>query len=169
MANRREALLTILKMMTTGVVLAGTTAAFAKVLTPEDQKYVTMVNLQISAIAQWKSYGELNWKEPAHAELRNTRTTAMAPIIDTLLGFAMDNFTGDTTSPEAFQATSDLFNRRANLDTLSVDELKKFLEVIVPIAVARYLLAIERISFNPATMKNWDRFSDKYQDLILAV
>ena len=33
---------------------------------------------------------------------------------------------------------------------------------------ARTVMAIFRIQFDPKGMKNWDRFSDNYQDLILA-
>jgi len=38
----------------------------------------------------------------------------------------------------------------------------------VPIAVARYLLARERITFDARGMKSWDEFTDRYKDLILA-
>lgn len=55
----------------------------------------------------------------------------------------------------------------ANVDNFLGFMMKQFQPEMV-IMGSRTALAIFRIQFDPSGMKNWDEFSDKYQDLILA-
>jgi len=56
------------------------------------------------------------------------------------------------------------FNK--NVDNFLGFMMKNFQSEMV-IMGSRTALAIFRITFDPNGMKNWDEFSDKYQDLIL--
>ena len=53
-----------------------------------------------------------------------------------------------------------------NVDNVLGFMMRQFQSEMV-IMGARTMLAIFRIQFDPSGMKNWDEFSDKYQDLIL--
>jgi hypothetical protein len=72
-----------------------------------------------------------------------------------------DRFEGqkkDSSKKKAFSA---------NVDNFLGFMMKQFQPEMV-IMGSRTALAIFRIQFDPSGMKNWDEFSDKYQDLILA-
>lgn len=162
--DRREILKNILAAVVGGVALSATTATAAKALGWD--KYSVLVRKQKDIIAldklmKDKSGTSRSGRISGYSEM-------MSPKIDDLLGFSMDNFTGDVTSPEAYEACAQIFKGREFCNTLDVDALKQILEVVIPIAVARNLLAYYRITFDPHGMVNWDRFSDRYQDLILA-
>jgi hypothetical protein len=58
-------------------------------------------------------------------------------------------------------------NFSKNVDNFLGFMMKNFQSEMV-IMGSRTALAIFRIQFDPSGMKNWDDFSDKYQDLILA-
>lgn len=166
--NRRNLLKNILRAAITGVALTATQSTAAAALGLN--KYAEMVRLQKDAITTHKHLIRIEegtgplWSRTIRAPHYNF---VMSDKIDHLLGFAMDNFQGDTKSKEAQEETSKIFNDRGYCDTLDENSLRQIMEVVVPIAIARRLLAVERIQFNPSGMKNWDRFSDNYQDLIL--
>lgn len=145
-----------------GAVVAGTALTASQVATAQIlglNKYVEMVRLQKDVIA---------FNKLARTGERVAHEAMMSPKIDFLLGFAMDNFTGDVSSPEALAATKQIFSGAEFCNTLDEAKLREILEVVIPIAVARNLLAVQRVQFNPHGMVNWNRFSSKYQDLILA-
>ena len=160
--DRRKLLKNILAAVAGGVALGATSSAAAKAFGMD--KYATMVRLQANLIATHKLVAT-DWKD---AEKRVHYNAMIGPKVDTVLTFAMDNFTGDTKSAEAFAACRQVFEGREFCDTLDEDKLREILEVVIPVAVARNLLAYHRITFDPRNVASWDKFSDKYQDMILA-
>lgn len=160
--DRRKLIKDILTAVAGGVALGATSSAAAKAFGMD--KYAKMVRLQADLIAMHKLVATPT-RTPEQRDLYNAM---LNPKVDTVLTFAMDNFTGDEKSAEAFAACKQIFNGREFCDTLDEDKLKEILEVVVPVAVARNLLAYHRITFDPKKVGSWDRFSDKYQDMILA-
>ncbi len=160
--DRRKLIKDILTAVAGGVALGATSSAAAKAFGMD--KYAKMVRLQADLIATHKLVAT-DWKD---AEKRAHYNAMISPKVDTVLTYAMDNFTGDEKSAEAFAACSQIFKGREFCDTLDEDKLKEILEVVVPVAVARNLLAYHRVTFDPKKVSSWDKFSDKYQDMILA-
>lgn len=153
-------------------VVAGTALTASQIATAQGfgfGKYAEMVRLQQDAIAFHLAIKDRNGCNHGGRRLHTNGSYKfhMSNKVDHILGFAMDNFKGDTTSSEAMDECSKIFADRDYADTLTEAGLKRILEVVIPIAVARTLLAKYRIQFDPRSMKNWDRFSDTYQDLIL--
>lgn len=162
---RRNVLKKLLMAAVTGAAIGAPLKALAQSSGGDLTRYVTMVRLQQDAIKINNiKKSETDPSIKAHISSRLDRK------IDQVLTFAMNNFTADDyKSPEAYRACKDLFNGQfASVDTMSVEGLQQLLDVIVPVAVARHLLARERVTFNPHHVKSWNRFSDRYQDVILA-
>lgn len=158
--NRRDILKGILKAAITGVALSGATAAAAQ--TMGLNKYAKMVQLQVFTI---KLHNEIRGDSLRPVRF-HPRCGEIAASMEQVLSFSMEHFTGDATSPEAFEACREVFQNR-DLDTMSEEGLKQIMEVVVPVAVARNLLAVHRISFDPKHVKSWDQFSDRYSKMIL--
>jgi len=161
--DRRTIIKNILVAAVGGVALSAGTTAAAKHLGWD--KYAQMVRKQKNLLSlhyamMKKADGSRVYGSPGYREM-------MTPKVDELLGFAMDNFQGDTTSADAFEATRQIFKGREFCDTLDVEKLKEIMEVVIPIAVARNLLAYHRIAFDPKGATNWAEFANRYQDLIL--
>lgn len=165
--NRRNFFKGLLGAVATGVALTASQTAAADLLGLN--KYAEMVRLQQDVIALHTSVlARVDTSKNRYAYTDDAMYKAEMPNkIDHLLGYAMDNFKGDANSAEALEECRKIFNDRNYADTMSEDGLRKILEVIVPIAVARNLLAVNRIMFDPNKMQNWDRFSDLYTAMIL--
>lgn len=91
--------------------------------------------------------------------------------MNVLIEFMLKNFAKgkDTKSEEAYAECSRLFRtNKADLETMSVEGLKQWLDVMVPVVVLRRLLAHERVYFNSKKVPAWNQFSDLYRDTILA-
>ncbi len=160
--NRREILKNIFKAAIAGAAMGALEgAAKAAGL----NKYATMVRLQQDVIA---FHTLMKDKVEGPVYLNPQYQEVMNPKIDTLLSFSMENFAGDYKSKEAFEECRKMFADRNYMDTMTEEGLRKILEVVIPVAVMRHLLAFQRISFNPTGMKSWDDFVDRYQKMILA-
>lgn len=163
--NRRSFFKGLLGAVATGVALTASQTAAADLLGLN--KFAEMIRLQQDAIVTHLAIKDRTDMTGGSTYTDSTYKAVMPGKIDHLLGYAMDNFKGDTKSAEALEECSKIFNDRNYADTMSEDGLRKILEVVVPVAVARNLLAVHRITFNPSGMQNWDRFSDLYQEMIL--
>jgi hypothetical protein len=163
--DRRTALKALLKAAITGTALTATGAA-AQVFGPN--KYQEVLRLQQDIIAFHLAVKDRMDMQGGNIHTNASYQEKITPKIDHLLGYSMDHFTGDTTSQEAKDACDMVFNRWNEVDAMSEAGLRKLAEVIIPVAIARNLLARYRVTFNPSKTNNWDRFSDRYQDLILA-
>jgi len=164
--DRRNALKALLKAAITGTALAASSMAQAQGFGLN--KYAEMVRLQQDTIAFHLAIKDRMDMQGGSLRTNDSYGNAIAGKIDNVLGYSMDNFTGDTKSAAALEECSKLFNDQNYIDTLSEEGLKRCMEVIVPVAVARTLLAKYRITFDPKKVNNWGRFSDLYQDMILA-
>jgi len=159
--DRREIIKNILTAVVSGAALTAGTVTAAKALGWD--KYSQMVRKQKDLLTL---HYMMKDKEAGSTYSQGYREM-VTPKVDDVLGFAMENFQGDVTSPEAYAATRQIFKGREFCDTLDVEKLKEIMEVVVPIAVARNLLAYHRVTFDPKNMASWNEFSDKYSDLIL--
>jgi hypothetical protein len=155
--NRRSFFRGLIQTVVAGAALSVTQEAAAMALGLN--KFAEVIRLQQDVIAT-------NLLVKAQEGDRLPGIMLVTEKMDKVLIFAMDHFTGDTKSPEAYAATREIFRNR-NLDTLSEEGLREILEVVVPVAVARTLLASHRINFRAQETTTWNRFCDRYQDLIL--
>lgn len=91
--------------------------------------------------------------------------------VDDLLVLLNTEFNGredlENKRDEMYRKVSQIFNGELVVDTMSEAELRRLENPIIAVAVMRYLLARQRVIFNPAGMTGWDSFSDLYQDVIL--
>jgi len=107
---------------------------------------------------------------PAASDVLDGKVTTL-PKADISLSYALttalcyelkDRFDAQAKSKKA----EDKKAFQKNVDNFLGFMMKQFQSEMV-IMGARTALAIFRITFDPNGMKNWDEFSDKYQDLIL--
>lgn len=160
--NRRNFFKGLLGAVVAGTALTASQEAAAQLF--GFNKYAEMVRLQQDVIAlNTQARGDTRYVSSNHPLFNE-----IGQRTDRLLGYAMDNFQGDTTAPEMLAGCKELFNNGAAFDTMSEAGLRSIVEALIPVAVARNLLAVQRVSFNPKGMVNWTRFANKYQDLILA-
>lgn len=153
--DRRLAIMAILSAAMSGDPLSDiVTREFA----PGLEKYGELIHLQLSVIATHKA--TLN-------ETREVRGDAISPLMNDMMRFMRENFTGgDITGDEAFRQVQTMFDGSA-LNSLDVETLQRFMEVVIPVAVMRCLLSRHRVTFNPSKVKEWDTFADTYCDVIL--
>lgn len=87
-------------------------------------------------------------------------------LADDLFNYMLDNLAAPTNSDVERNEVRRLFNtREAQQELRNVPPT--LLDVGIVVAVARELMAIQRINLNPDHMKSWSRFANLYQDLIL--
>lgn len=96
-------------------------------------------------------------------ELKSKEISLMYALTTALCYELKDRF-DQTKQPGAKPELKKAFNKA--VDNFLGFMMKNFQSEMV-IMGSRTALAIFRITFDPSGMKNWDEFSDKYQDLIL--
>ena len=170
-------------------LLAGGAVAAAKVLmsaTAKDRnRYKKLINIQLKLVAiqdninnshevACKLYEASGIKGPhaypwpsASPELR----AQMDAQFSTLLELLIDKFDGSQELKENYGEMLDkvraVFNRTTVIDTFSEEDLKRWENTVISIAVMRHMLADRRMAFNPNKSKGWDKFVDRYCKVIL--
>lgn len=81
-------------------------------------------------------------------------------LIDELLALSLS--VPDERSDEITKEVDKLFN---DFDSVDPTQLS---DAAMAIYGPRYLLSKNRVTFQPASLKNWGAFSERFQDLILA-
>ncbi len=172
-------------------LLAGGAAAAAKLLStvPSDQRtrYQQLISAQLDLLVTqdaimtardvalkladengtWgPGFIPAQYREPQ--ELR----TQMSQQFTTLLGLLVSKFNGskelEDNYADLLSKVSAVFNRTIVIDTFSEDELERWENTVINIAVMRHMLADRRMIFNPSTNPHWNEFVNIYQKVILA-
>lgn len=97
-------------------------------------------------------------------ELKKGADISLMYALTTALCYELKDRFDTATAKGAAPDAKKKFN--SNVDNFLGFMMKNFQSEMV-IMGSRTALAIFRITFDPSGMKNWDEFSDKYQDLIL--
>jgi len=173
---RRELLLAIL-----GAVVGGTAVVVtrAQECDPVIGRYVKVIRLQKKLYATNQRARALREKMQARGErvFYSHQSSTDTPLgkfyarinreADDVLRFAMDNFTGPQDDEATWQV-DDLFARRLQPDTMTVEGLQKLLDVVIPVAIAKHMLSKERVLLNTMKMTQFDLFAQRYKEIILS-
>ncbi len=186
----RETLITILAALTGGVAgaVAGSIASVAitrqMINDPDFGRYAKVVKLQQTLYATNRKLAAQREACRAALEAKGVKTALYAashePKVvaltnllnkqaDAVLAYSMANFSG-TQSQEAYYQVGDLLDGYLKIDTLSVAELQTILDEVVPVAIAKHMLSVEKCrvsTWGPGSMKNFDAFAVRYRDMIL--
>lgn len=160
---------TFLKGLISGTlaVAAAATASSATASIGNTDKYVRLVNQQKMIIS-------LNDRKRANTNKKLTPLYEdnISKQVQRLFNLLNTEFDGTQEMidkrDEMYAKVRQIFYRELEIDTLSEDELKRYENTLITIAVARYLLAYRQVSFNPNKVPDWDLFTDRYLDVILA-
>ena len=174
----RETLIAILAALTGGAIAgaaAGATASMVitrKMLADkENGRYAKVIKLQQKLFAtnqrlRAKIY-DAGISDPQLAyHLRKTAREQITLQADMVLRYVMDNFSGPQDN-EAHYMVDDMFNGRVKLETMTIDGLKKILDEVIPVAIAKHMLSYEKVMLDTCLSKEFDGFAHRYRDIIL--
>jgi len=89
-------------------------------------------------------------------------------LVDDLLNYMMTTFVMPTDSQAEFVECGRLFREGAQETAQELWNIPPtLLETIIPVAIMRDMMGFQKLSVNPSKMPSWDKFAEKYQDLIL--
>lgn len=80
----------------------------------------------------------------------------------------IDDFIGHLNTAKRLDHDTEMAHVKSAFHTPKEIPQEELAEAAQAIMLSRSLLSYYRVTFNPASLKNWDAFSEIYQDLILA-
>lgn len=109
----------------------------------------------------------------AFKEAGDMKSAEYNATFDELIGFITDEFIAPKKGDEEFKGVAEavrkLFDRNSGVKSDAWKDVPPTLPpAAVAISVARDVLSVQRLRMNPSAMTNFERFADKYQELILA-
>lgn len=85
---------------------------------------------------------------------------------DELIAYMLANFQFERTLENEY-LTSDLFEKRITCDVLSIEGLASIIDVILPVAVLKHAISVEKVPFDTMKMTQFDAFAQRFKDTIL--
>lgn len=180
---KRETLIAILTALTAGAVggAATTVAITRKMLTDKEiGRYAKIIQLQqklyttnkrektkLNALMdREKAKNPKFFNSRAVLDARKVATGKITVLADDVLRFAMANFSGPQDD-EAQYYVGDFFAGCISYDTMTIDGLKKILDEVIPIAIAKHMLGREKVMLDTSHSVEFDEFVRRYKDIIL--
>jgi hypothetical protein len=135
-------------------------------------KYRRLHDATITAHAVFQAWKATDADDVAGCE---TAEIAFYESLNAFFDIIINEFDGEATETTK-QEVGDLFNNPDHplrwKEGLTIEDamsaMSNYSDAAMAIYATRVLLSLYRVTFDPAKLKHWDTFSERYQDLILS-